>query len=353
MTGPHLHVEYGQAIAPVTFLQPKTMVQKPHVHRDRWGRPIILTGEMTSKGQPRRTTCTSPECKKAVDGVAYRRATTFIDVLDDRSLLEKWKMRGVARGLAQREGLLYAVAAAGDDDRKVNQLCEEALEAAGTSDAATRGTALHNFTEYHDRGEPFNVPAAARPDIDAYVAATAGMTMREVETFVVNDRLEVAGTFDRLLEIDGVRYIGDIKTGGIEFGLRKIAMQLAVYADSKRYDTATGERSELQVDPNFGLVIHLPAGERRCELVWLDLVEARRALDLARSVWAWRKAGADGLRVGEPPALGSLLAMAGDLNSLNELWAGNAHRWNDQLTEIARRRRAELEAITPNPNGAA
>jgi hypothetical protein len=322
------------------------------IHRDRWGRPIILTGELRADGSPRMTTCQKhnddePGCQKPIPGIPYRRVTTFIDVIGDRTQLEKWKMRSVALGLLNQPVLMSEVSASADDKRALDKICDRALTAGGATEKRDHGKALHKLTELVDMGATRPMTVADQADVNAYVTAcvNAGIRHLELETTTVHDAWCVAGTFDRLIEIDGVRYIADIKTGDIDFDTRKVAMQMAMYADGKRYDLATGDRSELQADTEHGLIIHLPAGEARCDLVWVDLNIGRQYNELARQVWHARDRGNDEVRVGQPPALGTLLRMSGDVDSLNGLYYANATtRWNDTLTEIARQRRAELEA---------
>jgi len=326
----------GAVILP--FIQPKV-----HVHRDRYKKPIIQTGELRADGKPRAHTCTS--CDKSVPGIPYRRATTYIDVLEDRYKLEKWKQRGVAVGLAKVPALLTAVSAAINNDRELDRLCDEALERAGTSDKATHGTAVHALAEQLDAGQRPLVPPHVQPDIDAYAAATKGMNMLDIETFVVVDDLQVAGTFDRLIEYDGQRYIGDLKTGSIEYGLPKITMQLAMYAKGKRYDPLTGIRNDLDVDQDYGIVIHLPAGQARCEIKWVDLSKGRNGIERALAVWDWRKADGRDFIVAAPAFdLLGMISLCGDVDSLTRLWSAYRHLWNDEAQAAAVARKAEIIA---------
>jgi hypothetical protein len=154
----------------------------------------------------------------------------------------------VALGLADRPDLLLAAAAHRDDKNKLNDICDQAKEAAKASASATTGTALHALTEQHDRGQTLGVlPADAKADLDAYIAATEPFEHLGIEEFVVHDGFKIGGTFDRLVRYNGEVYIADLKTGSVDFGIGKIAMQLAVYAHSVRYDPATHLRSSLPV----------------------------------------------------------------------------------------------------------
>jgi hypothetical protein len=241
------------------------------LNRDQFGRPLVIP---PGGGKP----------------VAYRRCTTFIDVLSDTHQLGLWKQRQVALGLSARPDLLMKVATAKGDKRSLDASCAAAMEAAGSSAKATIGTALHTLTEAIDRGEEPLIPptAEARADIDAYRKAVEGWRMEAIEVFVVNDELKVGGTFDRIVGLGSMRFIADLKTGGLDFAESKIAMQLAVYAHSQNYNPETGERTPLDVNRERGLVIHLPAGEGKCAFKWADLKAGWEGAQLAAQVWAWR-----------------------------------------------------------------
>lgn len=242
------------------------------IPRDRWGRPQIKQPDGKLK--------------------AYQRVTTFVGPLEDTSNLTKWKMRQVLRGVMSRPALQMAVSSAADDDRQLNKIAEDCLDASGSSDKATLGTALHKFTENHDNGLDISaMPAAFKPDLAAYVQATANMKMVAIEQFVVIDELAVAGTTDRIVEINGRYYIADVKTGSIDYGAGKMCMQLATYSHGKGYNPETGERIDLPpVSQTAGIIIHLPSGTGTCELFWCDLVAGwDAAKNLAVGVQAWRK----------------------------------------------------------------
>lgn len=259
--------------------------EQTEVPRDRWGRPLIL--------QP--------------DGEAipYTRASTMAKALDDLSNLMLWKQRKTAEGLLRRPDLLTrlsGVLAKGNPDedrvakRLVNNICDEATEAAGATTGRTAGSGFHDLTEAIDRGEePLFVPDADRKRLEAYRTAMAGCVPLDAETFVVIDELQVAGSFDRLWLCanegrewwhDGRVRVGDLKSGKSEkaFPLAT-CMQLALYAHGKRYDPETGERTPLHedIDLTTGLLVHMPPSGG-CEVVPLDLDKGWRAARLAAEV---------------------------------------------------------------------
>lgn len=241
------------------------------IKRDHWGRPLVIP---PGGGKP----------------VPYTRVTTFVSVMEDTFNLSRWQQRMVAIGLSDRPDLALAVAAHKGDKDHLNKICQKAIEAAKASAKATTGTALHTLSELVDRGEDLPVlPDGARADIEAYRVATADLDMVAIEQFGVHDELQAAGTWDRIIQIGNQRYIGDLKTGSIEWGMNKIAQQLALYSRCQAYDPATGERTPLNVDQNNGLIIHLPSGEAKCELLWVNLRVGWDAVQLAHQVRKWRK----------------------------------------------------------------
>lgn len=303
-----------------TIVSPRT-----EVPRDRWGRPQIIP---LKGGKP----------------VPYRRCTKFISVLEDRYLLERWQQRQVAQGLAARSDLVLKAASAAGDKKTLNEVCDAASEHAGSSTAATTGTALHALTEQLDRGFTPTIPPTSQADVDAYRHATRDLLMAELEVFVVNDELKIGGTFDRIVGYGGRRYVADIKTGRIDYAYGEIAMQLAIYAGSQRYDPGTGERTPLDVWPDHGIVIHLPAGAGECTLWWCNLAEGRTGVDFAARVWAWRDSPHAFNR--QVFTIGRRIELAEDVPTLERIWAEHQTVWTDDLTERATARKKELLAQT-------
>lgn len=250
-----------------TFTQPDSTI-----NRDRWGRPLVVPPD---GGNP----------------TPYTRATTVAGTLDDTHALTRWKQRQTAIGLADRPDLALAVTAHRGDKKQLDDVCEQAMEASQSSAKATTGTALHTLTEHIDRGEELpTIPDIVAADLDAYQQATAGLEVVAVEQFVVLDDLKIAGTADRIVRWNGLNFIADLKTGDIRYSLQKIAAQLAIYARGQAYHIDTGNREPLpEVYQTAGIVIHLPAGEARCELHWIDLKRGWEAVQLALQVRAWRK----------------------------------------------------------------
>lgn len=263
------------------------------IPRDRWMRPLIIP---PNGGTP----------------VPYVRASTMAKALDDTSNLASWKVRVAAVGLARRADLrtrLAAVIAAhqdpvgGDGKRDLNKLLEEAAEAGGASVAASTGTALHSLTEAVDAGiDPADllVDEHTADRLRQYRDATKDLEVLRVETFVVNDEVCAAGTFDRLVRLpDGRVVVADLKTGShdADYPLN-VATQVATYAHGMLYDPETGKRTTLHpdLDPWVGLLIHLPAKGDGCRVYEIDLDRGWAAARLADKVYDVRRWRARDLR---------------------------------------------------------
>jgi hypothetical protein len=246
------------------------------IQRDRWGRPLI---EPPEGGKP----------------IAYTRVSTLSKSLDKQEALTKWKQRMTAVGMSRRPDLLALVQATREDDRKVlDDACEQALAAAKSQAAANTGTALHAFTERIDEGVPLEDIVASdviKADLAAYRDRMAGVATLAKETFVVQDEVRCAGTFDRLLLVDGVPYVADIKTGQHEPNYpHGVAVQTAIYARGTGYHPTkkrTASLADIGVDLDRAILIHLPAGKATCELYWLDIAAGWEMAQTATRVRAW------------------------------------------------------------------
>jgi hypothetical protein len=283
--------------------EPSTPAEIP---RDRYGRPLVLL-----PGGGKRT--------------PYGRTTTFAGALDDTFALQLWKQRQVAIGMGQRPDLVLAASATDPGDKnRLNEIVEKATEHATAS--ATTGTSLHALTERLDRGQKLGaIPEPYGADLKAYEKATAGIEWTDIECFRVLDGWQVAGTADRIGRIGGVFVVADIKTGSIDYP-QKFALQLALYAHSLPYDIATDTRGSAQLDlsQHYAVIIHLPAGEGRCQLYRVDIAKGWDACLLAKKVWDWR--ATSGLLelvdeiTGLELTLVDLAAAADSVEELRQVW---------------------------------
>ncbi len=304
------------------------------IPRDHWNRPLVTP---PGGGKP----------------VAYSRCTTFVSAMEDTYNLEQWKCRMVAQGLVDRPDLLLAVAAHRDDKKKLNKLVADAMEAATANAAATKGTALHSITQQHDEGRELRaIPPDFRADLQAYIGATSILEMDRdlIERFMVHDRFKVGGTPDRVVTYRGKRYIADLKTGSVDYGMLKIAQQLAMYSRSVLYDHTTGTRTPVEgLDQNQAIVIHLPAGSGTCELLWVDIAAGWEAVVLSAQVRKWRNRKHLATPFPATPApvgIPDLIDAATDEAVLRDLWSLHMADWTAEHTEMARLRLRDLTRTT-------
>jgi len=243
--------------------------------KDRWGRYLI---------------------SRAGKKLGYTRVTTIAKVTDDEAALKQWANRMVITGLVNRSDLLAQASTKLDDKSALNAIAQEAITAGGGNSRANLGTALHALTEEIDLGNKPMILPGLKADVDAYTATLNKLgvkTIREyIESVIINDSSEYAGTMDRVVEYQGKLYIADLKTGtDLSYSWRSIAIQLAAYATAEYiYDWKNEKRLPMPfVDQDRAIVFHLPAGEGRCELYFVDLEAGRLGLQLALDVRAWRK----------------------------------------------------------------
>jgi hypothetical protein len=252
--------------------------------------------------------------------LAWTRATTIANTLEDRYGLENWAKRNVVLGIAARPDL-YALAASckPDDKKQLSDIVRDAEEAAQASSGRNLGSALHKITARIDTGEELDVPKAWRPDVDAYLNTLADNSVKilpeYVERVVVASKPRIAGTFDRLISYEGTTYVADLKTGAnaIEYGVTDIAVQLAIYANADHLWKGTAEEADrnrdhhgryLLPDPletpdayesmpavnkERAVIIHLPVEQARCDLYWVDIAAGVEGVKTALWVRDWRK----------------------------------------------------------------
>jgi hypothetical protein len=254
--------------------------------------------------------CQSCKGAGAERKASYTRTTTFIDVLEDKGNLLQWHGRKVLQGVATDTSLLDDVLTYSDEEKEgrgwLNRRAEIAMEKAGANKKSEKGTELHELSEARDNGTPIFMLHGTiedRADIAAYDAATRDVvSIYLMEKLMVNDDLKVAGTPDRvshpkgeLIAPDGTvltpedRIITDLKTGRIDYGSLKMAMQLSIYSRSLLY-YQSGEREEIpNLRTDWGLIMHLPAGTAQCTIYWADLNAGWDAVLLAREVRNIRK----------------------------------------------------------------
>ena len=112
-------------------------------------------------------------------------------------------------------------------DKKDENIIEFPEE--GKMTPAVRGTRIHKITEDIDRGiEVDPIDPELLPFIDAYRQFKSDnlITITEIEEIVFNEEYFFAGALDRIMHINGVPSIVDIKTGA---KMKTTGVQLAAY----------------------------------------------------------------------------------------------------------------------------
>lgn len=286
------------------------------VPRDRYDRPMIHVPDQCAL-------CQGVEKVTEHKLVPYTRTTTFIDCLEDKSSLDKWGKRMVLVGASRAIPVVEEAVPLDpvDDKKRLDGLAEKLVTIGGAHEKREKGSQLHELSEYVDRGE--RMPAASEQDtvdMAAYKMATIDLDIMHIEQLVVCDELEVGGTPDRVVHYDGpgpgaglatlpprmrasrgLEYapdwicgpvIADLKTGTVEYGALKMAMQLAIYSRAVFYDHETMERSPLPlVNQDWGVIINLPAGSGVATLYWINLRVGWEGAHLAKQVRAFRNMG--------------------------------------------------------------
>lgn len=280
--------------------------------------------------------------------VTLSRCTTVVKAGEDTYNLDVWQKGNVAVGLARRPDLLAMAATMKSGDKSLKNLVKEAETAGGGDVKANLGTALHGFTEMVDWGRPLSdVPEAHRPDITAYMRARIlkglDVVPCAIERITMTSRWDgIAGKFDRIYRMsDGSYVIGDVKSGGIEYGRMKIFAQLAVYAQGANevgvYDVANGcwERLPFEVRTDIALIVHLPAGTGTCEIYTADLGAGRDHVEFCAGVRRQRKL---------KPGLPVYPAVAPEVRDWSR--AIRDSRTRDELAVVGRLM-TDREALTP------
>lgn len=295
-------------VKPSEFLDPRATMVKASagVPRDGHDRPMVVP---FGGGTPR----------------AHTRVTTFVDVLEDKSAIATWGKRMVLVGTARQPALLDHAGgldpATPDGKRKLDGIAERAAKIGGAEDKADKGTQLHTLSEYVDRNEPLpRCSEADLADMAAYHLATIDLDVLHIEQLVAIEQIDAAGTPDRICFFDGLdpdgnpagNLITDLKTGNVEYGALKMAMQLATYSRGRFYDhtvfpaprRADDEKAWQKwrktvftadeaakaytdlpsVNQRWGLIIHLPAGTGTCAVWWIDLALGWEAVGVASQV---------------------------------------------------------------------
>jgi hypothetical protein len=211
--------------------------------RDKSGRPLLIPRGMEVRDDNR---------------VPYTRASGLADVLEEFGFLWKWKMRGLAKGLADSMDLVRLVAAedyttgfAEDEQanraagRRIDEVIDRAMDRSGTDAKADYGTAIHARTEPGNTGT--DPDEKQRIDVASCweLWTTLGVTHLGTEIFTACDELRSAGTFDHLSYVPGYGIIVTDKKTSAK-AKASYDVQLGGYSRSDVYDKDTDQRMTLE-----------------------------------------------------------------------------------------------------------
>lgn len=223
------------------FIQDFLAVDKPP--RDGSGRPMLIPRGTEIRDENR---------------VAYSRASGLGDLLEEFSYLWKWKMRGLAVGLARRVDLvrlaateIYTPGFAEDlqanraSGRRVDEIIERALDDAGIAEKADYGTAIHSRTEEGNDNVDFDEKQALDVASCWDLWTELGVVHLGTEVFTACDELRSAGTFDHLSYVPGYGIVVTDKKTSSKVK-KTYDIQLGGYSRSDVYDPETDERMTLE-----------------------------------------------------------------------------------------------------------
>lgn len=316
-------------------------------------------------------------------GEFYTRASSFGKPIEDTYKIGRARERRIVFGLSRhRELVTSAQAVAGQDERadrdELERLADKAVEYARGDVASTMGTAFHKLRERADAGEDLSyLPADLRAGLAAWDRLTARFRMVASETFVVNDNVKAAGTFDALFEVVepvtihrggellgaldvGDRIIGDLKSGrwGPKWFGPVYGCQGWIYATGEPYTHRRGRYGwpdGRAPRTDWAVIPYVPVDSPQdASLHWINLDAARLRIELVQSIHYGRRC--EDLfveHVEQLPAqvsvLGvvALLRAAGSEAELERIWRAHQSVWTEDCSRMARARLRELTADVP------
>lgn len=251
------------------------------------------------------------------DETAFQRGTSFARLASATFGLERWKLRMTARGLSVRPDLAIAIMADYDDDGVVDKAIAEAQEHAGSTVAATVGTALHRLVERVNNGETLDrVTPDIQARLDNYAACLAAhhLSVMASEQIVCLPELGLAGTLDMILTRGAAAWIADLKTGAdLTAAWPEIVIQLALYARAPWLWKGDHWEPKPEVDLSHAYVVHLPAQGEGATLYRVDIgLGWEAAREVCARVREWRDSKATLAVPVEPPAAEDVPASDGD-----------------------------------------
>lgn len=231
--------------------------------------------------------------------VSAMTASNYGFPLADQYGLNKWKMRELVKGIAQRQDLIALLSVLDKDSKgKIDEIIDTALQVAGFTAEANKGTAIHEALRLADMGLPY--APMFEPFVSSYRAELQrfGLTVGLIESTVYSPGLNARGDLDRtFIEADGSHVLGDVKsTGHLEDQAHEISVQMAVYQSATHYRDAQGAwhaipRGKHPLRDDYAIIVHVDREHATVTLYRLDLWIGKRGANLAEQVRQWRKTG--------------------------------------------------------------
>lgn len=235
----------------------------------------------------------------------WTRVSNFAKTISDSYTLSEWSQRMTAKGLSLRPDLLARVSHLDvkNDREELNRIVSSAKKAAGGNKASHTGTQIHAFAEEIDAGRMHlkDVPTQYRANVTAYRESMTQYGLRVLpalqECTVCLPQFDVAGRFDKIVQCQSGKYrIGDIKSGQtLTYSELEISVQLALYAhglnETGVYDQGARawSRDVPQVEMDYALVLHTPAGSGECTPYRVDIAAGWGAVRVCADARDWRK----------------------------------------------------------------
>lgn len=264
---------------------------------------------------------------------SWTRATTLAETISDLYAINLYKLQMATIGFANNLGLLKEFAGVTREERgtykeELNTAHWRAAKLAGDKVPANWGTRMHLWIERLSRDEITlaDVEPAYRDEVTAYAAAMADNGLSAVpdliERRIAVPIYGVAGTLDQVVQIHrsvsirinnkifrlnaGDYLIGDIKSGrDLSYAEKEISRQLAIYAHGVRQglvarwdpdadpvredDGGAWVWEKISIPPkalrtDVGVVMHVPIGQKKCTLNWINIERGWEALQLCEAV---------------------------------------------------------------------
>lgn len=266
--------------------------------RNGHGKPLILP----------------PEGKKRFP---YNRPSGIAELITDQMGLIGWYRRMMAIGVYElmapkpdedRKALVKEIKRVarlkkGPQQQDIKSLQAKLFELADGDGSSRVGSLIHQGLEDWINGElkdDYTDPIRGSVFLDILDAIgrieESGLKPVDTEVFLANHDIRYAGTADLVLKRDtestgtpelldllpepvtfgDMGVIADLKTGQRmdRSGILKAAMQMAVYANSMRYDPINEVSSPLDVSTEVGIILWVPSGGTSSEILLVDLAAA-------------------------------------------------------------------------------